>query len=45
VCGYEEDDCDHFYATCHHLGPGQHDCTCNTGWEGNGHTCYDTDDV
>ena len=41
VCLVGEDDCDPYYATCHHLGPGQHDCTCHVGWEGDGHTCSD----
>eukprot|EP01043_Picozoa_sp_COSAG02_P061252 COSAG02_NODE_8192_length_2667_cov_3.421729_1_plen_854_part_10 len=41
MCLVGEDDCDPYYATCHHLGPGQHDCTCHVGWEGDGHTCSD----
>ena len=44
VCAVNEDDCDPLYATCHHLGPGLHDCTCNTGWSGDGHTCADVDE-
>ena len=44
VCTVNEDDCDPLYATCHHLGPGRHDCTCNLGWEGDGHTCRDIDE-
>jgi hypothetical protein len=44
VCSLGEDDCDPLYATCTHLGPGQHSCTCNIGWNGDGTTCYDTDE-
>jgi hypothetical protein len=44
LCGIAEDDCDPLYATCNHLGPGQHSCTCHIGWNGNGHTCYDNDE-
>ena len=44
VCAYGEDDCDPYHATCHHTGPGQHDCTCHVGWEGDGHTCNDIDE-
>eukprot|EP01050_Picozoa_sp_SAG11_P008191 SAG11_NODE_709_length_7645_cov_51.686059_2_plen_1938_part_01 len=44
VCAYDEDDCDPLVATCHHLGPGQHTCTCPIGWFGNGSICYDVDE-
>ena len=44
VCSYAEDNCDPFHATCQHLGPGQHNCTCNVGWQGDGHTCTDIDE-
>ena len=31
-CKRMEDDCD-VDATCGHVGPGIHDCTCNEGFE------------
>jgi hypothetical protein len=56
VCDVEEDDCDPNYATCHHTGPGLHECTCYVGWDGSlvqsqsdsgsheVHTCTDVDE-
>ena len=44
VCAVNEDDCDPFHATCHHTGPGHHDCTCHVGWMGDGRTCTDVNE-
>jgi Notch-like protein len=44
VCSYLEDDCDPLYATCHHLGPGHHECVCVVGWYGDGATCNDVNE-
>ena len=43
TCGMAEDDCDD-HAQCTHVGPGQHTCTCRTGWSGDGHTCMDVNE-
>ena len=44
LCAKNEDDCDPLHATCSHLGPGRHGCTCHNGWKGNGTVCVDIDE-
>eukprot|EP01049_Picozoa_sp_SAG25_P000368 SAG25_NODE_12_length_28061_cov_181.931795_16_plen_5330_part_01 len=34
-CSRSEDDCDPNHATCRHIAPGVHSCTCHTGYEDN----------
>ena len=45
LCERNEDTCDDFFASCVHVGPGQHECTCLTGYEttDGGRTCTDID--
>ena len=38
ICGSDKDDC-HKYAKCADTGPGEHECTCNPGYSGDGKTC------
>ena len=43
-CEIDEDDCDPINADCRHLGPGQHECACHLGWDGDGQSCLDIDE-
>eukprot|EP01050_Picozoa_sp_SAG11_P006463 SAG11_NODE_502_length_8891_cov_4.603731_3_plen_254_part_00 len=46
MCVNGENDCDLVNGQCIHLGPGQHTCECNLGWEGSaeGGDCTDIDE-